>query len=387
MESFVFHNRTKIFFGRGTIPIIGREAAICGKRVLLVYGGGSIKANTLYQQVVTSLQDAGLTITEFGNIRPNPILSKVRQGIAITKRQGIELIVAVGGGSVLDSGKAIGAGALVDHDVWKFFAGKKSVVGSLPVFCLPTLAASGSEMNGAMVITNEERQLKFGFANRHLFPRVSILDPTATFSVPPDHTAFGAVDAISHLLELYCTTRLPEAPLQDGLMEGLIETIMKSCNQALRMPDDYEARANLLWGAALSLSGMPSAGLGKVGFPMHMIEHSLSALYDIPHGAGLAVVIPGWLRYQADISDSKIVQLGNRLFGICEGGASCRAARTIARLTDWFTAIGCPTTLGQIKIKETDIHEIAANAVNLATVWRMRDYTQERIASILHLCL
>jgi alcohol dehydrogenase YqhD (iron-dependent ADH family) len=238
-----------------------------------------------------------------------------------------------------------------------------------------------------MVITNEERQLKFGFANRHLFPRVSILDPTATFSVPPDHTAFGAVDAISHLLELYCTTRLPEAPLQDGLMEGLIETIMKSCNQALRMPDDYEARANLLWGAALSLSGMPSAGLGKVGFPMHMIEHSLSALYDIPHGAGLAVVIPGWLRYQADISDSKIVQLGNRLFGICEGGASCRAARTIARLTDWFTAIGCPTTLGQIKIKETDIHEIAANAVNLATVWRMRDYTQERIASILHLCL
>lgn len=385
MRDFVFHNPTKIIFGRGTIPEIGRETARFGSHVLLVHGRGSIKTNNIYDRVIQSLAGAGLKITEQGGVRSNPELDCVRQGVVVAKANHVDVVVAVGGGSVIDSGKAIAAGALVEHDVWKFFTAKKSVTKSMPLLCIPTLAGSGSEMNAAMVLTNKTKDQKFGFANRHLYPKVSILDPTATFSVPPDYTAYGAVDAVSHLLEFYFTTMLPKTPIQDRLMEGLLVTIMESCERVLLKPDDYHGRANLMWCATLALNGLTSAGLGKVGFPMHMIEHSLSALYDVPHGAGLSVVIPAWLRYQAKIGTAKLGQFGRRIFPKNKAGEKDWARHGIEQLTAWFVKVGCPVRLQDIKVDANDIPTIAANAIALGRIWRMPEYTQDKIETILQL--
>ncbi len=386
MRDFVFHNPTKVIFGRDTITEIGRQAARYGKNVLLVYGKGSIKRNHVHSQVVQSLTAAAISITEHPGVRSNPVLNHVRQGIAVAKAKAVDAVVAVGGGSVMDTAKAIGAGVMVEHDVWKFFTAKKGIKKTLPVLCIPTLAASGSEMNAAMVVTNEAKNQKFGFANRLLYPKVSILDPTTTFSVPPDYTAYGAVDAISHLLELYFTNRLKFSPLQDRFMEGLTVSLMQNCEQALLKPHDYDSRASLMWSASLALSGFTAAGLGKIGFPMHMIEHSLSALYDVPHGAGLSVVIPAWLRYRAKQDAATLEQFGKRIFPKRQDAGTDWASHGIEQLRQWFVNMGCPVTLKDIGVESVDIPRIADNGLALGKIWRMPEYTRETIEDILYLC-
>ena len=387
MKNFVFHNPTKILFGKDTIPSIGSETAALGKKALMVYGQDSIKKNGIYDQVTKSLQDAGITIVEHGGVQSNPVLSHVHQGIELAKKNNVDVIVAVGGGSVIDSAKAISAGALVEHDVWKFFISKKSIKNALPLACVLTLAASGSEMNSGMVVTNEETKQKFGFANKHLFPKVSILDPVATFTVSPQYTAYGAVDAIAHVLEFYFTNQEPYTPVQDHFMEGLVISIMDSCNRVLENLEDYDARADLMWAATLALNGLTGAGLGKVGFPMHMIEHSLSALYNVAHGAGLAVVIPGWMIHQAQITPEKFAQFGERVFDKTSGPMEKNAAEGIQALLSWFVKVKTPTSLPALHINVQDIPQIAENAVGLAKIWRMKDYTEKRIEEILKLCV
>jgi alcohol dehydrogenase YqhD (iron-dependent ADH family) len=387
MRNFVFHNPTKIIFGRDTIPSIGSETAAFGQKALLVYGGGSIKRNAIYEEVSKSLKDAGVTIVEHGGVQSNPVLSHVHRGIALAKENQVTVIVAVGGGSVLDSAKAIAAGALVEHDVWKFFTGKKSIKKALPLTCVLTLAASGSEMNSGMVITNEETKQKFGFANKRLYPRASILDPTATFTVSPEYTAYGAVDAIAHVLEFYFTNQELYTPVQDHFMEGLVMSCMDSCNRVLEKLSDYNARADLMWTATLALNGLTGAGLGKVGFPMHMIEHSLSALFNVAHGAGLSVVIPGWMQYQSQRTPQKFIQFAERIFGITSGSNEYKAAEGIQALLSWFLKIKTPTRLTDLHITEKDIPTIAENAVALAKIWGMPEYEEEKIEEILKLCI
>jgi alcohol dehydrogenase YqhD (iron-dependent ADH family) len=387
MKNFVFHNPTKILFGKDTIPSIGSETAALGKKALMVYGQGSIMKNGIYDQVTKSLQDAGVSIVEHGGVKSNPVLSHVHQGIALAKENKADVIAAIGGGSVLDSSKAIAAGALVEHDVWKFFTGKKSIKNALPLTSVLTLAASGSEMNSGMVVTNEETKQKFGFANKHLFPKASILDPTATFSVSPDYTAYGAVDAIAHVLEFYFTNQEPYTPVQDHFMEGLVISCMDSCNRVLQNLEDYDARADLMWAATLALNGLTGAGLGKVGFPMHMIEHSLSALYNVAHGAGLSVVIPGWMIYQAQRTPEKFAQFAERVFGITSGNMEKKATEGIQALLSWFVKVKAPTSLTALGVPVHDIPLIAENAVALAKVWGMTDYTEEKIADVLKLCV
>jgi alcohol dehydrogenase YqhD (iron-dependent ADH family) len=386
MQNFVFHNPTKILFGKNTVPAIGAETCVFGTNVLLVYGTASIKRNGLYEQVILSLEAAGATITEHGGVQSNPILSHVHQGIELAKAQKIDVICAVGGGSVIDEAKAICAGATVQHDVWKFFTGKKSVKSPLPLTTVLTLAASASEMNSGMVITNQETSQKFGFANKHLYPKTSILDPTVTCSVPADYTTYGAVDAVAHILEFYFTTEEPYTPVQDRLMEGLMSNAMESCNRVLQNLDNYQARADLMWGATLALNGLTSAGLGKVGFPMHMIEHSLSAFYNVAHGAGLSAVIPGWMQHQAPNALQRFAQFAERVFDIRTGSTEERAYAGIANLKKWFEQVKAPTSITALNIPHSDIPRIAENAMGLAKVWRMRDYNQEKIEAILENC-
>ncbi len=387
MQNFVFHNPTKILFGKNTVPSIGDETLLLGDRVLLVYGTGSIKKNGLYEQVIQSLTTAGITITEHDGVQSNPVLSHVNQGIQLAKKNKCNVVCAVGGGSVIDEAKAICAGATVQHDVWKFFTGKKSVKSPLPLTTILTLAASGSEMNSGMVITNDTTSQKFGFGNKQLYPKTSILDPTLTCSVPPDYTAYGAVDALAHVLEFYFTTEDPHTPVQDRLMEGLVINAMECCDRVLEDLDDYQARADLMWTATLALNGLTGAGLGKVGFPMHMIEHSLSAFYNVPHGAGLSAVIPGWMRYHTEHAPERFAQFAERVFGIVTGNSMEKAEKGILALETWFQTIHSPTTITALNIPKTDIPRIAENAISLARVWRMRDYDESKVEAILTHCL
>lgn len=386
MHNFVFHCPTKILFGRGTIPQIGPETAVFGKKVLLVSGRESARRNGTLDQVLGALTAAGVEVVELNGIRPNPLLSRVREGIALAKNNGVEAVVAVGGGSVMDSAKAIGAGALVTHDVWRFFDGKKSVTKSLPLLTVPTLAASGSEVNSGMVLTNEQTRQKFGTGNRLLRPQVSILDPAVTFTVPPSHSVYGAIDAMTHVLEFYFTAQGEATAIQDRLIEGLVLSIMESTELVLASPDDYEARANLMWCATLAMSGLPSAGLERVGFPMHMIEHSLSALYDVPHGAGLSVVMPGWMAYQAGQEPFKFSRFAERVMGVTEGTPGEKAISGIDRLRSWCSRMGSPVSLAELGVSRNDIPAIADNALALAKIWRLRDYSRDVIEKILVLC-
>jgi alcohol dehydrogenase YqhD (iron-dependent ADH family) len=386
MQNFTFWNPTKIIFGKDTIPQIGVETKQFGKKVMLVYGKSSIKNTGVYDKVVNSLREAQLEVVEFSGVQPNPVLSHVKEGIAFVKRKKVDLIVAVGGGSVLDESKAIAVGAKTDGDVWDFYLEKTAPQDALPVLTVLTLAATGSEMNPTSVITNDATHQKFNLRSPFIFPKVSILDPTATYTVPKSYTAYGGVDAISHVIEGYFTSKDPWTPIQDRLVEGLIKTIMESTERILENPQDYQGRATMMWAASLALNGLPVAGIGQHSFPNHMIEHSLSAIYDIPHGAGLSIVIPGWMKYASRKSLAKFVQFAEQVFDIYENSPEQAAEKGIEALKAWFEKIGSPTTLSAGNIPEGDIEKIAENAVMLAKKWKLTEYTKDVITEVLRLC-
>jgi alcohol dehydrogenase YqhD (iron-dependent ADH family) len=385
MQPFVFHNPTEIVFGAGMVDKVGTYAAKQGGKALLVYGRSSVKTTGVYDRVTASLAAAGLSWVDHGGVKSNPVLSHVREGVALAKQEQVDVIVAVGGGSVLDESKAIAAGALCDHDVWDFFVQTK-VEKALPLVTVLTLAATGSEMNSGGVVTNEETAQKFNIGSPHLFPKTSILDPELTYTVPADYTAYSAVDAISHLIEGYFTSPDRATPLQDRFVEGLVRTIMESTEQILAQPDHADARATMMWAATWALNGLSTAGIGLYQFPNHMIEHSLSALYDIAHGAGLSIVIPGWMNYAAEKNPAKFAQFGRRVFDCTlEDDAACARFAADA-LKAWFGTIGSPVTLGEGQIPEEEISAIAENATMLANKWGLKAYTAEVIADILNRC-
>ncbi len=387
MRDFVFHNPTEIIFGQGTLGKIGGKTATFGTKALLVSGRGSLKKLGVYQAAVNSLHQAGVEIVEHAGIQPNPILSHVQKGIALAQKSGIGVIVALGGGSVIDSAKAIAAGALASHDVWGFFKGKKSIKGGLPIIAVPTVAGSGSETNSGMVLTNEATNQKIGIGNRHLFPRIAILDPRVTFSVPPDTTAFGAVDAFSHLLEFYLNREESFSPLQDHYSTGLMRTLMAACETALETPSDYHSRAELMWASSLALNGISTAGLGRVGFPFHLVEHSLSALHNIPHGAGLAAILPGAMAFAARKTPARQALFAAQVFGVAEADQQILAQEGIRLFTKWLQKIAAPTSLADLGLAQKDISALAANTQAQARLWRLSGYPPETVEAILWECL
>ena len=244
MQNFIFENPTKIIFGQGQISLAGKEVARFGRKVLLVYGLKSIKKNGIYDRVMASLQEAGLNIVEFPGVKSNPVLSHTLKGIALARKEEVEVVLAVGGGSVIDTAKTIAAGVKADHDVWDLFTYKKPIRSALPVVTVLTLAASASEMNAAAVMTREEGLQKFSIRSPHIQPRVSILDPTVLFTLSPAYSAYSAVDAITHMLEPYFNNAEPDSPFQDRLVECFMRTIMESIEVILKEPTNYPARAN-----------------------------------------------------------------------------------------------------------------------------------------------
>ncbi|MDD5167587.1 MAG: iron-containing alcohol dehydrogenase [Syntrophales bacterium] len=384
MQNFVFENPTKIIFGKDQIPKIGKEVGRFGRKALLVYGMSSILKNGIYDQVTSSLKEAGIPFVDFPGVKSNPVLSHVLKGIELARREEVDVILAVGGGSVIDAAKTIAAGVKAEHDIWDFFTFSKVIKDALPILTVATVSASASEMNNGAVITKEEGNQKYSIMSPWIQPKVSILDPSVLFSLSAAYSAYSSVDVITHMLEGYFNNRETAAsPLQDRLVEGLTRTIMESTDVIMKEPDNYDARANVMWGAILGFNGLTTAGMGVVQLPAHMIEHSLSALYDIAHGAGLSIVLPAWMSYAVETKNERLARFAGEVFNVHEADDRQTALKGIDCLKSWFAAIGAPVSLKEAGIPAGDIEKIADNAAATASVWRYKGYTKDIIIRIL----
>ena len=389
MYPFVYCNPTKICFGSGTVRETGKEVAAAGMRhVLLVYGMSSIKRNGVYEAVTTSLKAAGVAWTEWPGVSANPLLSHVRAGMALAREAHVDGILAVGGGSVIDESKAIALGVASTCDIWSFYMGESVPQTALPLAVVLTLPAAGSEMNGGTVITDDETREKRSVVHASLHPRVSLLDPEATLSVPPSYVAYSASDAISHTVESYFTRPAAFLPVQDGYAEGIVRAIMSATERILADPKDVPARAAMMWAATLAWNFLGSSGVGPWTTPAHMLEHPLSGLHNVPHGAGLAVVGPAWMAWESRRRTDRLAAFARRVMDVQEEKDKGAAAAGIARFQAWLKRIGNPVTLGGCGIREAQIPELARHSEILAKAWGTGpEYTAGTCAEILRLAL
>lgn len=359
MKNFNYYAPTRIYFGEGEIRNLSKELRKYGERVLMVYGGGSIKKNGIYDAVIEEIADE-FAVTEHGGVKPNPRIAHVREGVTLARENDIDVILAVGGGSTIDASKAIAAAAKSNADAWDIVSGKARIREALPIVVVLTINATGSEMNANSVISNEETKEKIGFASEAVIPRASILDPSYLYTLPAIQTAAGSADTLSHVYENYF--QRDENPVADALAEGIMRTVMENTPVAIREPENYDARANLMWASTMALNRMTS--VGKTGsWSCHAMEHELSAYYDITHGVGLAILTPHWMRrVLSDDTLAKFVQYGKNVFGLT-GDDREIAERAIEKTSEFFLSVGIPMHLKEVGIDETHLAEMAAQAV------------------------
>lgn len=389
MNNFVYHIPTKVYFGENQLGHLGKELAKFGKRVLLTYGGGSIKRNGLYDKVIEELRNAKLEVFELSGIEPNPRIESVREGVKICKEQGIDVLLAVGGGSTIDATKFMAAGACVDHDAWEFFgANAKPINEALPIVTILTLSATGSEMDTAGVISNLETGDKLGRLAPALLPRVSFLDPTLTYSVSKYQTACGAADIMSHIIEVYFNTQ-EDLFMLDCFMEGMLKTVVKYAPIAIAEPENYEARANLMWTSSWAINGFINGGKRKA-WSCHPMEHELSAVYDITHGLGLAILTPRWMEYCLDETTvDKYVQYGVNVFGIDAKLDKMEIAKRSIKLTEEFLyeKLGLQRTFTEVGIKREDFAMMAKKACRCGDIKGFKTLTPADVEAIFEMCL
>lgn len=388
MLNFTFSNTTKIVFGRGVEEQAGKEAAKWGKKVMLHYGGGHIVRSGLKDRVVKSLQEAGLEIVEFGGAQPNPRLSLVREGIELARREKVDLILAVGGGSAIDSAKAIGIGVPYDGDVWDFFAGKADAKESLPLGVVLTIPAADSEASNSTVVTNEDGWLKVGYGSLVLRPKFALLNPELTFSLPAYQTACGVADMMAHIMERYFT-REKDVGFGDHLCEAALRSIIQEAPVAIAEPENYGARANIMWASTVAHNDILGVGRSE-DWASHNIEHELSAIYDIAHGAGLAIVFPAWMKYVYKQDPDRFVQFAVRVFGVEQDfhNPERTILEGIRRLEDFFRRIGLPVTLADAGIPADRLEEMAekATAGDTRKLGSFMPLGQEDVLAIYKLC-
>ncbi|PKO12757.1 MAG: NADH-dependent alcohol dehydrogenase [Chloroflexi bacterium HGW-Chloroflexi-10] len=386
MQNFRFYNPTQILFGQGQIEHLAVEILKHGRKVLFVYGKGSIKKTGIYAEVVRQLNQHAIPFVELGGVDPNPRISTVRQGAQLCREHQIDFILAVGGGSTIDCSKAIAAAALYDGDPWDFWCGKATIRHALPIGSVLTLSATGSEMNSGTVISNEETLEKTGSGGDALFPRFSILDPAYTFTVPADQTAAGVVDIMTHVYEFYFS-REQFATLTDSISEMILKTCIHYGPIAIAEPQNYEARANLMWASSLALNGTIKVGKSFDGFN-HLTEHALSAVYDITHGVGLAILAPYWMEYVLDAETAPALAAFARNVWDVSIADNFEAAREgIRRTRQFYTSMGMPQRLGQVGIGADRLDEIVEKAVGTRTIGSLKPLTPADIHRILVLAL
>lgn len=358
MNAFSFYNPVKLIFGKGQLEALKNEVPNYGKKVLVVYGGGSIKKNGLYDEVMATLNDMGVEIHELSGVEPNPRLSTAKRGIEICKQENIDMLLAVGGGSVIDCTKLIAAGAKYDGDAWDFVTRKATPEEVLPFGTVLTLAATGSEMNAGSVITNEETEEKYGWGSPLTFPKFSILDPTYTKSVPRDHTVYGVVDMMSHMFEQYYHNAT-NTPVQDQMIEGVLRAVIETAPKLMEDLESYEHRETILFAGTMGLNNFLQMGYNG-DWASHNIEHAVSAIYDIPHAGGLAILFPQWMRHNVPVNPARFAQMATRVFGVDPSNKSEEqiANEGIDRLVEFWTSIGAPSSLKDYDIDDSRFSDI-----------------------------
>ena len=359
MLNFDYRNPTRIIFGRGAETRVGAETAAISRKVLLHFGGNSVRASGLLDRVTASLRAAGVEWVELGGVKPNPRLSLVHEGVRLCKAHGLGLVLAVGGGSVIDSAKAIAMGAVIEGDVWDFFLGKGAPTAALPVATILTIAAAGSEASTGSVVTNEDGALKRAVNSDLIYPRFSILNPELLATVPPFQIACGATDIMAHLMERYFTN-VAGVGFTDRLIEATMKTVIAEAPRVLADPTDYESCAELMWAGTIAHNNLLDTG--RVGdWGSHEIEHEISGIYDVAHGAGLAVVFPAWMKHVLAHDLDRFVQWAVRVWNVeldvFDREATARAG--IARMEAFFRSLGLGTTLGALGVGDDRIDEMA----------------------------
>lgn len=363
MLNFQHHIPTIIYFGKGQVQALGEELKRRSKKVLIVTGQGSVKKYGIFDDVIRQVKRAGIDFLELSGVKPNPRLKSVYQGIEICRKESVDLILAVGGGSVIDASKAIAAGVKYSGDVWDFFVRDNSPQDALPVGVVLTLAATGSEMNGNAVISREDTRQKLCLSSSLIRPVFSILDPEYTYTVNRYHTAAGIADIVSHIFEQYFS-HTPSAYVQDRIAESLLKVCIRFGPVACERPRDYDARANILWAGTLALNDL--IGEGKAGdWAAHGIEHELSAIYDITHGAGLAIITPNWMRHVlGEETVNKIAEYGVNVWGIDKAKEEMEIAnQAIDKTREFFDSLGLPARLDEVDISDEKFREIARRLI------------------------
>lgn len=385
MNNFTFCVPTDIRFGRDQIECLPEELKKYGKRVLLVYGGGSIKRTGLYEKIQSLLKE--FEIYELSGIEPNPKLSSVRKGVALCKEHKIDVVLAVGGGSCIDASKHIACGAFYEGDPWDLVLDRSKVTGALPIAVVLTICATGSEMNSGAVISNEETNEKLEINTPLLYPALSICDPTYLYTLPAKQTAAGTVDIMSHVFEQYFQPN-DGAYLTDRLAEAVLKTCVHYGPIALKEPENYEARSNLMWSSTVGLNHLLTVGKGGA-WSVHPMEHELSAFYDITHGVGLAILTPAWMRYVlSDETVARFAMYARNVWDIEETDPYRAAQLAIDKTEEFFISLGMPSTLREVGIDHSRFAEMAEEAVRTSGI-ASRSYVhlaKEDIVKIFEMC-
>ncbi|GAA0121845.1 MAG: iron-containing alcohol dehydrogenase [Clostridium argentinense] len=382
MLNFVYNIPTQIFFGEGKIKVLGNEIKKYGSKVLIVYGGGTIKKTGLYDKVTNILRENNIDFIELPGVEPNPRITSVREGIKLCRENNVDFILAIGGGSVIDCSKFIAGGYYYDGDPWDFFIGKGKITNALPLASILTLAATGSEMNRGGVISNLETNQKLATGHPALLPKFSILDPTYTYTVPKNQTAAGVVDIMSHIFEVYFTPT-KTAFLQNRMAEALLKTVFYYGPIAFNEPENYEARANLMWASSLAINGLLSYGK-DTNWSVHDMEHELSAFYDITHGVGLGILTPVWMEYILD--DDTVDDIANYGINVWNLDADKDKYKTakeaINKTRDFIKSLGIPMTLREVGIEEEKLEVMAKQCAGEGTVGNYPPLTSKDILEI-----
>ena len=355
MENFTFWTPTKYVFGRGVEMQAGQlTASMLARKVLIVYGGHSAEASGLLGRVRESLTEAGVEWRELRGIRPNPTDDKVREGIEMMRADGLEALLAVGGGSVIDTAKAIAAGVPYEGDFWDFFEGKAEIGDTLPLGVILTIPAAGSEGSGNSVITKIDGKVKISIRTEvALRPKFALMNPELTFTLPPYQTACGIADMMAHIFERYFSDT-PCVEITDRVAEGVLMAIIEEAPKVMANPTDYDARANIMWSGTLAHNGVCGTGR-KEDWASHAMEHEISAVYDVAHGAGLSVVFPAWMTFMAKNHPEKGAQLARRIWGVTEADDHKAAIEGVMKLKQFFKDLGLPVTMDELGVKEPDI--------------------------------
>ena len=381
MNNFDLYLNTHVFFGREAASNIPQNINCYGNRVLMVYGGGSIFKNGVYEEVTTILQNGGIEYIELGGIDPNPRIASVREGAKICKENNIDVVLAVGGGSTVDCAKAIAAAACYSGDAWDLVLDKSKVTKALPIFVVLTVAATGSEMDCGAVISNPETKDKYDFDSPWMRPSCAFMDPTHTFTVPKKQTAAGTVDIMSHVLEAYFSRA--QGFMQDRIAEALLKTCIVNGNVALDNPTDYDARANLMWASSWAINGLTSCGKGQA-WSVHQIENMLSGYYDITHGVGLAILTPVWMEYVLDESSvDKFAEYAKNVWDVDDNDKWNAAREGIRKTRECFTSWGMPTKLSELDIDDRYFGDMAQKAAVRGLDSAYKPLFEEDIVNIL----